>query len=149
LTEQERVRYLGMSEQQRFALSEEERWRWHEARRVSGGGYNYGGTTIGSQYGTGVSGSQYGTGVSGSQFSTGSQYGAQSGISGGQFNFSEEDRHRYSKMTEKDLLGLPEQERLRWTEFRRISGLGGQNYSTNYSQQGLGGQGMQYSNNKF
>jgi len=36
LTEQERLVYLGMSEQERFSLSEEERWRWHEARRLSG-----------------------------------------------------------------------------------------------------------------
>jgi len=144
LTEQERVRYLGMSEQQRFALSEEERWRWHEARRLTGG-YNY--ETSGQygatgQYGStsqyGTTGSQYGTGVAGSQFGT--------GVTGGQYNFSEQDRLRYSKMTDKDLLGLPEEERLRWNEFRRSSGMGGQNYSTNYSQQGLGGQGMQYSN---
>jgi len=138
LTEQERVRYLGMTEQQRLSLSDEERWRWHEARRVAGGsGYNYG--TSGSQF---VSGSQYGaqSGISGGQFVSGSQYGAQSGISGGQFNFSEEDRLRYSKMTEQDLLGLPEQERLRWNQFRQSSGFGGQNFSSNYSHQGLGGQ---------
>jgi len=36
LTEQERAKYLAMSEKERLSLSEEERWRWHEARRLSG-----------------------------------------------------------------------------------------------------------------
>jgi len=43
LTEQERLRYLNISEQQQAYLSEEEKWRWHEARRLSQG----------QQYGTG------------------------------------------------------------------------------------------------
>jgi len=36
LNEEERTRYLAMSEKERLNLSEEERWRWHEARRLSG-----------------------------------------------------------------------------------------------------------------
>jgi len=36
LTEEERTRYLAMNEQERLNLNDEERWRWHEARRLSG-----------------------------------------------------------------------------------------------------------------
>jgi len=36
LTEEERARYLAMSEQERLNLSDEERWRWHESRRLAG-----------------------------------------------------------------------------------------------------------------
>jgi len=36
LNEEERARYLAMNEQERLHLNDEERWRWHEARRLSG-----------------------------------------------------------------------------------------------------------------
>ena len=107
-----------MTEQERLGLSEEEKWRWHEARRLSGGGYSYGTTSYSSTYG------------------------------GNQFNFSEQDRLRYLNMNETDRLALKGEELLRWQECQRLYGsgsnLGSQTYSTSYSQQGLGGQGMQY-----
>jgi len=36
LTEQERTKYLAISEKDRQKLSEEEKWKWYEARRLSG-----------------------------------------------------------------------------------------------------------------
>jgi hypothetical protein len=121
LTEQEKTRYLGMTEQERLSLNEEERLKWQEARRLSGGNYSYGTTGYTSTYGT-------------------------STYSGSQFNFSEQDRLRYLNLSEKERLALKGDELLRWQECQRLygSGLGSQTYSTNYSQQGLGGQGMQY-----
>jgi len=127
LTETERARYLAMTEQERLSLNQEELWRWHEARRLSGGGYNYGGNV-------GVIGA--------SQFLS----------SGNRFNLSEQDRLRYTNMSEKERLALKGDELLRWEEAQRLSGFssgtsstyGNQAYSTSYSQQGLGGQGMQY-----
>jgi len=56
LTEQERTRYLGMTEQDRLGLSEEERWRWHEARRLAG---DKAYTSIYSQQGLGGEPVQY------------------------------------------------------------------------------------------
>jgi len=35
LTEEEKARYLAMSEEERLKLNEEEKWRWHEARRLA------------------------------------------------------------------------------------------------------------------
>jgi len=129
LTETERTRYLGMTEQERLSLSEEERWRWHEARRTSGGGYNYGGN-VGH--------------VHPSQFSQSGQF-TQSGQSGqyGQFNLSEQDRLRYMNMSEKDRLLLKGEELLRWEEAKRLSG--GSGFSQAYSHQGLGGEKLNYS----
>jgi len=103
LTEQERTRYLGMTEQDRLKLNDEERWRWHEARRVSGGGYNYG-----SNFGV----------VDPNQF--------------GQFNLSENERLRYMNMSEKERLALKGDDLLRWQEAQRFSG-SGFNYGGNQS----------------
>jgi len=154
LTETERARYLAMSEQERLSLNQEELWRWHEARRLSGGGYNYGGNVgvIGaSQFNTSnYSTSQFNTGnYSTSQFNTGNYGGSQFN---NKFNLSEQERLRYTNMSETDRLKLKGEELLRWEEAHRLSGLssgtssnyGAQPYSTSYSQQGLGGQGMQY-----
>jgi hypothetical protein len=125
LTEQERTRYLGMSEQERLNLSEEERWRWHEARRLPEGGYNYGNWS-GSQF------NQYGQS---GQFN---QYGQS-----GQFNLNEKERLRYMNMSEKDRLLLKGEELLRWQEAKRLSS--DPAFSKSYAQQGLGGQQLNYS----
>jgi len=122
LTEQERTRYLGMTEQQRLGLSEEERWRWHEARRVSGGGYDY---NLGSGLNQNFGGSQS------------DQFGQSS-----QFNLSEQDRLRYMNMSEKDRLLLKGEELLRWQEAKRLSKDSA--FSQSYAQQGLGGQQLNY-----
>jgi len=103
LTEQERTRYLGMTEQQRLGLSEEERWRWHEARRLPEGGYNY------DNFG----GNQFNQSGQSNQFN---QFGQS-----GQFNLSEQDRLRYMNMSEKDRLLLKGEELLRWQEAKRLS----------------------------
>ena len=115
LTEQERARYLAMSEQERLKLSEEERWRWHEARRLSGGGYSYG--------------SGYNYPLSGSQFNISEQDRLR------YLNMSEKER---LALKGDELLKWQEVQRLYG------SGLGSQAYSTSYSQQGLAGQGMEY-----
>jgi len=39
LTENEKTKYLGMTEQERLKLSEEEQWKWHEARRLNASTY--------------------------------------------------------------------------------------------------------------
>jgi len=121
LTEQERSRYLAMTEQERLHLNQEELWRWHEARRLSSGGYNYGGN-VGM--------------IGASQFNSGN-YG------GSQFNLSEKDKLRYLAMTEKERLALKGDELLRWQEAKRLSG--DPAFSQSYSQQGLGGEKLNYS----
>jgi len=103
LSEQERTRYLGMTEQDRLGLSEEERWRWHEARRLPEGGYNY------DNFG----GNQFNQSGQSNQFN---QFGQS-----GQFNLSEQDRLRYMNMSEKDRLLLKGEELLRWQEAKRLS----------------------------
>ncbi len=40
LTEKEKSRYLGMTEQEKLKLSEEEQWKWHEARRLNASTYS-------------------------------------------------------------------------------------------------------------
>jgi len=124
LSESERSRYLAMTEQQRLGLSEEERWRWHEARRLSGGGYNYGGNVdmIGAN-----------------QFTSGNY--------SNKFNLSDQDILRYSKMNEKDRLALQGDELLRWQEAQRLSGISGgsgYNYSTSGSQFNYSSTGNQF-----
>jgi len=114
LTEQERTRYLGMTEQDRLGLNDEERWRWHEARRVSGGGYNYGGN--------------FGV-VDPNQF--------------GQFNLSEKERLRYTNMSEKERLALKGDELLRWQEAQRFNSGSGFNYGGNQFNYG-GNQGNRF-----
>jgi len=103
LTEQERARYLAMSEQDRLGLSEEERWRWHEARRLPEGGYHYGDWSS-SQF------NQYG------QFN---QFNQPT-----QFNLSEQERLRYLNMSEKERLALKGEELLRWQEAKRLGHTG-------------------------
>jgi len=82
LNEQERIRYLGISEQQQVYLNEEEKWRWHEARRLSYGN-QYGAS---QQYGAGQQyGGQYGSqGMYGGQ----SQYGMGSQLPAGNYSNS-------------------------------------------------------------
>lgn len=100
LSEQERARYLAMSEQDRLGLSEEERWRWHEARRLPEGGYHYGDWST----------SQFGQSGQFNQFNQPTQ-----------FNLSEQERLRYMNMSEKDRLLLKGEELLRWQEAKRLS----------------------------
>jgi len=113
LTEQERTRYLGMTEQERLNLSEEERWRWHEARRLPEGGYNYGN-------------------FGGNQFNQSGQFN--------QFNLNEQERLRYMNMSEQERLALKGDELLRWQEAQRFSGSGFNTGSNQFNQFGQSSQ---------